>query len=155
MSEWSFDFSVFRALQSFLRHVWHFRSLIGHGMAKEDKDKDVYTYKHEDRDEDIENSRWKVFVYHFDDFVNKDKDSDIGSDLMTSWHSCLFLTDWETLIMKLRVNDWQLQSDLDSICNSCDVFMRSIDSKLAWKQSKSFHQHLRTPGDVCSSEWQQ
>ena len=37
------------------------------------------------------------------------------------WHSWLFLTNWETLLMKLRVSGWQIKSDLDSICNSCDV----------------------------------
>ena len=32
---------------------------------------------------------------------------------------CLFLTNWETLILTLRVSDWQSESDLDSIRNSC------------------------------------
>ena len=38
---------------------------------------------------------------------------------LTSWHS------WETLIMTLRVRDWQSESDLDSIFNSCDVYSLS------------------------------
>ena len=32
-----------------------------------------------------------------------------------------FLTNWETLIMTLRVSDWQSESKLDGIRNLCDV----------------------------------
>ena len=42
------------------------------------------------------------------------------------WHSWLFLTSYETLIMTLRVSDWQSRSDLDSIRNSCDIFFYSL-----------------------------
>ena len=38
---------------------------------------------------------------------------------MTYSHSSLFLTNWETLTMTLRVSDWQSESDLDIIRNSC------------------------------------
>ena len=40
------------------------------------------------------------------------------SDLVTQLTN---LTDCETWIMTLRVNDWQSKSDLVSICNSCDA----------------------------------
>ena len=45
------------------------------------------------------------------------------NDLLTLWHSWLFPTNWKTLIMTLRVRDWQSESDLDSIRNSCDVLI--------------------------------
>ena len=35
------------------------------------------------------------------------------------WHSWLFLTNWETLIM--RVSEADIKIDLDSFCNSCGV----------------------------------
>ena len=35
------------------------------------------------------------------------------------WHSWLFLTNWETLIMTFRVSDWHSGRDLDSLRNSC------------------------------------
>ena len=79
-------------------------------MAKEDKDKDVHIYKHKDGHEDFENSRWKVFIYHFYDFVNKDKDSDIGSDLVTLWHSCLCLGVWQ-----FRVSDCMSETNIVAI----------------------------------------
>ena len=33
---------------------------------------------------------------------------------------------WKTLVMTLRVSDWQLESDLDNIRNSCDVFSLNL-----------------------------
>ena len=42
------------------------------------------------------------------------------SDLVTLWPKRLILTNWETLIVILRFSDWQPESDLYSIHNSCD-----------------------------------
>ena len=42
--------------------------------------------------------------------------------LVTWWHSWLFLTNWETEIVTSRVSDWQSDSDLDTLRNSCEVF---------------------------------
>ena len=39
--------------------------------------------------------------------------------LVCSW---LFLTNWETPTMSIRVSDWQSKSGLDSISKSCNVF---------------------------------
>ena len=36
------------------------------------------------------------------------------------------MTNWKTWIMTLWVNDWQSESDLDSVRNSCDVWNKSI-----------------------------
>ena len=40
--------------------------------------------------------------------------------------SCDLVTNWETLIMTMRIRDWQSKSDLDSICNTCDVLFQRM-----------------------------
>ena len=50
--------------------------------------------------------------------VRRQRHWERNGDLVTQ----LFLTNWDTLIMTLRVSDWQSKSDLDSICNSGDSF---------------------------------
>ena len=57
-----------------------------------DEDKDKHENKGEDEDE-------------YED-KDEDEDEDIGNDLVIKWHSWLFLTDWEDLIMTLRVREW-------------------------------------------------
>ena len=55
-------------------------------------------------------------------------------DLMNWWwHSWLFLPDWETQIMTLRVSDWQSESALDSIHNYCYIFLVHVVRKLLTK----------------------
>ena len=54
----------------------------------------------------------------------KDKDKDIGGDLVSLCHSWLFLTNWETEIMTLGISDWQSESDLDSFRIYCHVFFQ-------------------------------
>ena len=56
---------------------------------------------------------------------DKDKDNGIESDLVIYIYSWLFLTNWETLTLTLRVCDWQSESDLDSVRNSCDILLKS------------------------------
>ena len=48
----------------------------------------------------------------------------IGNGFVILWlfrQSWRFLTNWETLTMKLGVKDWQSESDIDSIRIYCDV----------------------------------
>ena len=49
------------------------------------------------------------------DWSDKDKDRDIESDFVIQWQ-----------IEKLRIRDWQSESDLDSIRNICDVLFERM-----------------------------
>ena len=82
----------------------------------EDSDKNI----DEDEDKDKDEGEGE------DEDENIDEDEDIGNDLLIKWHSWLFLTDWEDLIMTVRVSDWQSESDLTAFAilgvflwNSC------------------------------------
>ena len=76
-------------------------------------------------------------------FFDSDKDKDIGTDLVYYWHSWHFLTNWETLITTLRFSDWQSESDLESICTSCDV-LQTIT--VCYKSGGS---HVSLEADAC------
>ena len=52
---------------------------------------------------------------------------------------------WETQIMALRINDWQSESDLDSIRNSCEEW----NFQMGWKMLDK-HCHGRVMGNALS-----
>ena len=81
----------------------------------------------------IDNNDYNDYYNNYNDYNNNndygDSDLDLDIDLdwqqfsklVTEWHIWQLLTNCETWIMTLRVSDWQSESDLDSIRNSCDV----------------------------------
>ena len=48
----------------------------------------------------------------------RQKDKDIGSDLVTEWHSRLFFTHWETLIMILKIFWWRLEREHEEVVDN-------------------------------------
>ena len=91
-----------RALQSYCRHI----------------DYNDYNYYKEYNDYSDFND-----YNNYNDYRDSDLDWERFSELLTLWHSWLLLTNCETLIMTLSVSDLQSDSDLDSIRNSCDVWL--------------------------------
>ena len=60
---------------------------------------------------------------NYNDYRDSDLDLERLSELVTWWHSWLLLINCETWIMTLTTSDFQSDSDLDSIRNSCDVLI--------------------------------